>query len=128
MTEPLWVERDLVLALHEEMIAEHGGHAGVRDEGLLESALARPRQLLAYGDPGLFELAAAYAFGIVRNHPFIDGNKRAGLAAADVFLQLNGFEIVVDEVQAVVVFQDLAAGEIDEAVLAKWIEANAVPV
>ncbi len=128
MTEPLWVERDLVLALHEEMIAEHGGHAGVRDQGLLESALARPRQLLAYGDPGLFELAAAYAFGIVRNHPFIDGNKRAGLAAADVFLQLNGFEIVVDEVQAVVVFQDLAAGEIDEAVLAKWIEANAAPV
>ena len=128
MTEPLWVERDLVLALHEEMIAEHGGHAGVRDEGLLESALARPRQLLAYGDPGLFELAAAYAFGIVRNHPFIDGNKRAGLAAADVFLQLNGFEIVVHEVQAVVVFLDLAAGEIDEAVLAKWIEANAAPV
>ncbi len=128
MNEPVWVERDLILALHEEVIAEHGGHAGVRDDGLLESALARPRQLLAYGDPGLFELAAAYAFGIVRNHPFIDGNKRAGLAAADVFLQLNGFEIVVDEVQAVVVFQDLAAGEIDEAVLAKWIEANAAPV
>jgi death-on-curing protein len=128
VNEPVWVERDLILALHEEVIAEHGGHAGVRDDGLLESALARPRQLLAYGDPGLFELAAAYAFGIVRNHPFIDGNKRAGLAAADVFLQLNGFEIVVDEVQAVVVFQDLAAGEIDEAVLAKWIEANAAPV
>lgn len=128
MSEPLWLAIDAVRAIHQELIAEYGGSPGIRDVGLLESALARPRQLLAYGDPGLFELAAAYAFGIVRNHPFIDGNKRAGLAAADVFLQLNGFEIVVDEVQAVVVFQDLAAGEIDEAVLAKWIEANAAPV
>lgn len=125
MNEPVWIELQLVVALHAESIAEFGGLNGIRDEGLLDSALARPRQLLAYGDPNLFELAATYAFGIARNHAFVDGNKRTALAAADVFLQLNGFEIVVDEVQAVVAFQDLAAGEIDEAMLAKWIEANA---
>lgn len=128
MSEPAWIQPELVLSLQAELIAEYGGLNGVRDAGLLESALARPRQLLAYGDPNLFELAAAYAFGIVRNHPFVDGNKCAALAAADVFLQLNGFEIVVDEIHAVVAFQDLAAGEIDEAMLAKWIEANAEPV
>jgi death-on-curing protein len=125
VNEPVWIELQLVVALHAESIAEFGGLNGIRDEGLLDSALARPRQLLAYGDPNLFELAATYAFGIARNHAFVDGNKRTALAAADVFLQLNGFEIVVDEVQAVVAFQDLAAGEIDEAMLAKWIEANA---
>ena len=128
MSEPVWIEQELALSLHAELIAEYGGLNGVRDAGLLESALARPRQLLAYGDPNLFDMAAAYAFGIVRNHPFVDGNKRTALAVTDVYLQLNGFEIVVDEIQAVVAFQDLAAGEIDEAMLAKWIEANTEPV
>ena len=98
---------------------------GIRDEGLLDSALARPRQLLAYGDPDIFELATAYAFGIVRNHPFVDGNKRTGFMAAYVFLRLHGYRLVAPEAEAVVAFQDLAAGEIDEAMLAKWIEANA---
>ncbi len=128
MSEPLWLAIDAVRAIHQELIAEYGGSPGIRDVGLLESALARPRQLLAYGDPGLFELAAAYAFGIVRNHPFVDGNKRTGMMAAYVFLRINGYRLEASEAEAVVVFQDLAAGEIDEAVLAKWIEANAAPV
>lgn len=128
MSEPLWLAIDAVRAIHQELIAEYGGSPGIRDVSLLESALARPRQLLAYGDPGLFELAAAYAFGIVRNHPFVDGNKRTGMMAAYVFLRINGYRLEASEAEAVVVFQDLAAGEIDEAVLAKWIEANAAPV
>ncbi|MDJ0947913.1 MAG: type II toxin-antitoxin system death-on-curing family toxin [Alphaproteobacteria bacterium] len=128
MTEPIWVGRELALALQQELIAEYGGLAGVRDDGLLESALARPKQLFAYGDPTLAGLAAAYAFGIARNHPFVDGNKRAALAVADVFLQLNGHEIVAPEVEAVAVFQDLAAGEIEEAELAAWIQSNLEPV
>ena len=124
MTEPLWLDQRSVLALHAELLREYGGLGGVRDEGLLESALARPQNLMAYGDPSLAEMAAAYAFGIVRNHPFADGNKRTALAAADVFLQLNGHEIVVEEVEAVAVVRDLAAGEIDEEELAAWITAN----
>lgn len=127
MSDPRWIETGLILAIHDELIAEHGGLGGVRDEGLLDSALARPRQLLAYGDPTLFELAASYASGIVRNHPFLDGNKRTGLMAAYIFLRLNGYRLDVAEVEAVAAFQDLAAGEMDEAMLAKWIEANAEP-
>ena len=125
MTEPAWLTVDLIRAVHQELIAEHGGMGGIRDEELLDSALARPRQLLAYGDPDIFELATAYAFGIVRNHPFVDGNKRTGFMAAYVFLRLHGYRLVAPEAEAVVAFQDLAAGEIDEAMLAKWIEANA---
>lgn len=124
MTEPIWLDQRSVLALHAELLREYGGLGGVRDEGLLESALARPQNQAAYGDPTLAEMAAAYAFGIARNHPFIDGNKRTALAAADVFLQLNGYEIVVEEVEAVAVIRDLAAGEIGEEELAAWITAN----
>ena len=124
MTEPLWLDRRSILALHAELIREYGGLGGVRDEGLLESAMARPQNLLAYGDPSLAEMAAAYCFGIARNHPFFDGNKRTALAAADVFLQLNGYEIMVEEVEAVAVIRDLAAGEIGEEELAAWIAAN----
>ncbi len=128
MTEPEWLVEDVVLALHAEMIAEHGGLGGVRDKGLLDSALARPGNLLAYDDPSLFELAAAYGFGIVRNHPFVDGNKRTALMAIYVFLRLNGFRLTAPEVEAVVVFRDLATGDLDEALLARWIEANATAV
>lgn len=124
MREPNWLTETLVLGLHEELIARFGGHAGLRDRGLLQSALARPRNLLAYGEPALEQLAASYAFGLAQNHPFIDGNKRAALAAIDVFLQLNGYELVAPEPEAVVVIRDLATGEIDEAELAAWIEAN----
>ena len=111
-------------AMQSALIAEHGGLLGVRDRGLLESALARPRQKLACGDPGLAELAAAYGFGLCRNHPFLDGNKRIALAIVDVFLQLNGQELVASEEDAVVTFRDLAAGAIGEEQLAKWIGEN----
>ena len=128
MTEPRWLDRDIVVALHQELIAEYGGLAGIRDEGLLDSALGRARHLHAYEVPSLFELAATYAFGLARNHPFIDGNKRVALAAADVFLQVNGHELVVAETEAAATFRDLAAGELDEPGLAAWIEANAEPL
>ncbi len=124
MTEPRWLDRDIVVALHQELIAEHGGLGGIRDEGLLDSALGRPRNLHAYEVPSLFELAAAHGFGLALNHPFIDGNKRTALVAADVFLQMNGLEIVAAEVEIAATFRDLAAGEIDERTLAAWIEAN----
>jgi death-on-curing protein len=128
VTEPEWLTTEIIKAIHSQQIAQHGGLDGVRDEGLLESALARPRQKHAYGDPGMAAMAAAYAFGIARNHPFIDGNKRTALMAAYVFLRLNGFVLDASEVEAVVTFQDLAAGKVDEAQLAAWIEANAKPV
>jgi len=124
MREPVWLTGDIVAALHFKAIDEFGGNHGIRDEGLLESALARPRNLLGYGEPSLFELAAAYAFGLATNRAFIDGNKRVAFAAIGVFLQLNGHELTADEAEAVVVFQDLAAGELGEADLAKWIGIN----
>ena len=124
MREPVWLTGDIVAALHFKAIDEFGGNHGIRDEGLLESARARPRNLLGYGEPSLFELAAAYAFGLATNRAFIDGNKRVAFAAIGVFLQLNGHELTADEAEAVVVFQDLAAGELGEADLAKWIGIN----
>jgi len=128
VTEPDWLVEDVVLALHAELIAEHGGLGGVRDPGLLDSALARPRNMVAYDEPSLFELAAAYAFAILRNHPFVDGNKRTALMAVYVFLRLNGYRLIAPEVEAVAVLRDLAAGDLDEATLARWIEVNAAPV
>ena len=124
MREPAWLTEALVTALHEELIARYGGHGGLRDQGLLASALARPRNLLAYGEPGLERLAASYAFGLAKNHPFVDGNKLVALAAIDVFLQLNGHELVVGEPEAVVIMRELASSEIDEPELAAWIAAN----
>ena len=124
MTEPLWLDKRIALALHEELLREHGGLAGVRDEGLLESALARPQNLAAYGDPTLAEMAAAYAFGIARNHPFVDGNKRTALMTAYTFLRTNGLRLIAPEVEAVAVIRDLAAGELGEDELARWIEEN----
>ena len=124
MREPVWLAEKVVVALHAKLIARHGGLGALRDAGLLASALARPQNLYAYGEPTLPELAAAYCFGLVRNHPFVDGNKRVGLAAADVFLQLNGYELTAPETEAVAVIRDLAAGELDEATCARWIAAN----
>ncbi|MAG96915.1 MAG: type II toxin-antitoxin system death-on-curing family toxin [Alphaproteobacteria bacterium] len=128
MTDIVWLPLELALAAHEQAIANSGGQGGVRDEGLLQSALARPQNLAAYGEPNLAELAAAYAYGIVRNHPSIDGNKRAALLAAYVFLELNDHTMTAPEVDAVFVFRDLAASEIDEATLAHWIAANMAPL
>ncbi len=119
--EPRWLALATVQAIHGEAVAAYGGSAGTRDLGLLESALDRPRNLLAYGDdPTVFDLAAAYCAGIVRNHPFVDGNKRAGLLAAVAFLDLNGYDFRPAEADAVVVILALATGEIDEAALATW--------
>lgn len=125
MKEPIWLPRKLVVTIHARAIKEFGGSYGVRDEGLLESALARPQNLAAYGEPSLFALAAAYAFGLAKNHAFIDGNKRVAFAAIDVFLQLNGYELSASDVEATVMMQDLAAGSLSEDELAAWIEASA---
>ncbi len=128
MKRPRWLSKSVVLAIHGELLVEHGGPGGVRDEGALESALARPRNALAYGSAGLAELAAAYGFGLARNHSFVDGNKRVALAAMDVFLQLNGHELAVTEPEAVVVIRDLAAGRLTETALAAWVARGMVEV
>ena len=124
MKEPVWVRRDVVLAYHERLLSEHGGSAGIRDEGLFESALGRPQNLFADGKPALFELAASYAFGLVKNHPFIDGNKRIGFATAALFLELNDLHFFATEVEVVLRTLALAAGESSEAEYAAWLKAN----
>ncbi|MBX3502747.1 MAG: type II toxin-antitoxin system death-on-curing family toxin [Alphaproteobacteria bacterium] len=115
-----WLPLRAVLAMHVEQIAEHGGSSGTRDQGLLESALARPQHLATYGGPDAADLAAAYAFGIARNHPFVDGNKRTAFTAAYAFLAHNGFDLNATEVDAALVFTELAAGRLDEPTLAAW--------
>ena len=119
--EWVWIDPAVVLAVHEEQLAEHGGAAGVRDVGLLESALARPRHLAHYGEPDACELAAAYAFGLARNHPFIDGNKRSAFVATELFLLLNGWRLAATDGDCVLVMLNLAAGDIDEAPFAAWL-------
>src|SRR3954471_19847161 len=128
MTEPRWLDLHIVLDFHTEQLALFGGPDGIRDLGLLKSALARPVNKLAYGETGLATLAAAYGFGIARNHPFIDGNKRTALASVVVFLGLNGLwlDALQDELTAVIL--SLAAGEIDEDVLARWIAEHTRPI
>lgn len=125
MKSPVWVLSEVVVALHDRLLAEFGGASGLRDGGLLESALARPRNLQAYGSPSVFDLAASYAFGLVKNHPFVDGNKRIGFAVAVVFLEINDRRFVAGEADAVVKTLALAAGAINEAVFAAWLKANA---
>jgi death-on-curing protein len=124
MKEPRWVLRETVLAQQERLLAEFGGLSGLRDTGLFDSALARPQQLFAYGKPDVCDLAAAYAFGLVRNHPFLDGNKRIGFATAVLFLELNGREFIASEVDAVVQTLALAASALDEAGYAAWLKKN----
>ncbi|MEI6149941.1 MAG: type II toxin-antitoxin system death-on-curing family toxin [bacterium] len=124
MKQPEWILRDTVLALHEALLAEFGGSSGIRDEGLLASALARPENLLAYGKPSIFDLAASYAFGLVKNHAFIDGNKRIGFVAAALFLELNRCRLQASEADATVRTLALAAGAINEADYAVWLEEN----
>lgn len=114
-----------MLAAHGRLLAAHGGGEGLRDPGLLESVLARPRQHFSYGDPDIAELAALYTAGIVRNHPFVDGNKRTGFAIGVAFLELNGFVFSATEEDAVQSVFSLAAGDLDEAGYAKWLRSNA---
>ena len=125
--EYAWLEAALVLAIHEEQLAEHGGAEGVRDKGLLESALARPQNLLAYGSPDLAALAAAYASGIARNHPFVDGNKRTAWVVAETFVELNGAEIAADDASAYEAMLALAEGRIDETAFAAWLRPQLKP-
>lgn len=125
MKEPSWVLPELALAVHQILIAEHGGLAGLRDHDLLESALTRPRQLYSYEEAeSIPELATVYCYGIARNHPFVDGNKRSALTLAGVFLDLNEYELNASEAEAVVIIEQLAAGEIKEEDLAAWFIAN----
>jgi death-on-curing protein len=121
---PYWLTKEECLALHDMMLADYGGIAGIRDDGLLESALARPQQLLAYGTPTMADLAASYAAGIVKNHPFLDGNKRTGFMMGAGFLERNGLEFFATEVEAVLRTLALAAGEITETDYAQWLAAN----
>jgi death-on-curing protein len=121
MKEPLWLTRDDALAAHEMMLAQHGGLEGVRDEGLLESALAKPQNKLAYGAPSIAEMAASYAAGIILNHPFLHGNKRTGFLVAAAFLELNGREFFAEEADVVERTLALAAHAINEDDYAKWL-------
>lgn len=124
MSAWVFIDPGLVTIIHEEQLAEHGGAPGVRDAGLLESALGRPHNRAAYGDPDAAELAAANAHGIARNHPFIDGNKRTAFVCAELFLALNGWSLLADDVACVVSMLALAAGEIDEAAYAAWLREH----
>ncbi len=118
MTTWVWLDPDALLAAHDEQLAEHGGASGIRDPGMFESALARPQNLAAYGEPDVAALAAAYAFGIAKNHAFIDGNKRTALVALESFLVLNGFDLAVDDGQAVMVVLSEASSAFSEDELA----------
>ena len=123
MSLPVWIEQTLVLAIHDRQLAEHGGASGVRDAALLESALARPKQLHAYGDPppDLVDLAASLAFGLARNHPFVDGNKRTSAVACEVFLLLNGASVEADDLELYPQYLGLADGTLSEAEFADWL-------
>ena len=122
----IWIGKALVSAIHERQLAEHGGTAGVRDEGLLESALARPQQLHSYGDPApdLSDLAAALAYGLARNHPFLDGNKRTAAVACETFLELNGATLEATDVELYPVYMALAEGKLGERDFAAWLREH----
>jgi len=122
--EPVWIERRVVIALLERLLAEHGGAQGIRDEGLLDSALARPRQIFSYEKPDLPDLAAAYVSGIVRNHPFVDGNKRTAFMTGYVFLGRNGLRLDARETEATTMVMDLAASTLPESGFAVWLRTH----
>ena len=128
MTRWNWLREDVLYAVHDAQLAEHGGLTGVRDAGLFASALARPQNVAAYGSPDCAELAAAYGYGIARNHPFFDGNKRTAFVAVELFLSVNGFELLADDMSCVLTMLAVAAGELDDASLAGWIRANSAPL
>ncbi|MDM7955642.1 type II toxin-antitoxin system death-on-curing family toxin [Blastomonas sp.] len=126
MSDWIWLRQDVVLALHDEQIAEHGGLGGIRDLALVESALGRPMNLAAYGDPDAADLAAAYAFGLARNHPFNDGNKRTAAVVALTFLLLNDVEFAISEAELVVMTLALAAGDLSEDEVARWFRDHII--
>lgn len=122
----LWLNKELVLALHDRQLAEHGGSTGVRDDGLLESALARPQQLHAYGDPppDLADLAATLAYGLARNHPFVDGNKRTAAVACETFIELNGGKLVAEDLDLFPIFLAVAEGQLKVEEFSAWLRAH----
>lgn len=127
MSEWRWIDRRALLLLHDESIAEHGGASGIRDEGLLDSALARPLNLVAYGSPDWAELAASYGVGLAKNHPFVDGNKRAAFLAVGLFLALNGRRLVATQAGATMTMLAVAAGSVDEPAFAAWLRSHTEP-
>ncbi|MCI5046375.1 MAG: type II toxin-antitoxin system death-on-curing family toxin [Aquisalinus sp.] len=124
----LWLSTENVMSIHQRSLADHGGAEGVRDPGLLESALEKPKQRFFYGEPSIHELATVYASGIVKNHAFVDGNKRTAFLTAYVFLGVNGYELDAEEAEAAAITLDLAASKVTEDDYAKWLEINCTPV
>ena len=129
MDDPIWITSELANAIHHRQLAEHGGAEGVRDPGLLDSALNRPRHLFAYESPTpeIPRLAAAYAFGVAKNHPFIDGNKRTAAVVCETFLNLNGWELAASDAELYPIYLALAAGELDEEAFAEWLAGHTPP-
>ena len=127
MSDWIWLDKEVLLAVHDEQLAEHGGNSGVRDMSLFDSALARAPNAAAYGQPSVATLAAAYGYGIARNHPFLDGNKRTAFVAVELFLMLNGHRLTADDAQCVLTMLDVAAGSITEEQFAQWLADHVAP-
>ena len=129
MSVPVWVwpHADVLRAVHEEQLAEHGGAPGTRDDGLFDSALARPKNLAAYGESDVYALAAAYGVGLAKNHPFIDGNKRTAFVAVELFLELNGHELTASDADCVLTMLAVAAGQMDQDTFARWLRQHSRP-
>ncbi len=124
MKEPIWVEERIALAIHEDQLAQHGGSSGIRDENLLGASLARPKHLFAYGDPTIFDLAAAYGYGLANNHPFVDGNKRTAFMVMYTFLGLNNYWLNVDEMEVVVKMEGLTMNKETQESIALWLKEH----
>ena len=120
-----WISKQALLLLHAESLAEHGGGKGMRDEGLLDSALARPVNVAAYGDPDFAALAASYGVGVAKNHPFVDGNKRAALLATGLFLYINGYRLTASQADTTLTMLSVAAGDLTEDAFAAWLRQHA---
>jgi death on curing protein len=127
VTSWIWVDQKVVFALHDEQIFEHGGQSGIRDQGLLDSALARPLNRANYDEASVSALAASYGFGIAKNHPFLDGNKRTALVVTELFLMLNGYILNADDASSLVTFLALADGSLTEEALSEWVNQNIIP-
>ncbi len=129
MVEPFWLNERIVYAMHDNQIKQHGGSFGIRDENLLSASLARPQQLFAYGEsPTIFDLAAAYGYGLAKNHPFIDGNKRTAFVTMATFLELNGYSLEVAELEVVLKMEKLAVDEEDQESIALWLQKQSISI